>query len=69
MTSVAKSNEIFFDIASQDSCAAACDGPGDPWNFRIVDIASHRAEAPAGKARDRNLGPSEAWVVSRCENS
>lgn len=42
---------------------AAYDESGDLWNHRIAGIASHRADALAGRASDRNPGPSEAWVV------
>ena len=63
MACTAKSDEIFFHIASQLASRLHVMDLQILSNFRIVGIASHRARALAGKAPDRNPGPSEAWVV------
>jgi len=68
MACAAMGDEIFFHIASQNAS-----------RLNVMDMeifgtsaslaSSHRAGALAGKARDRNPGPSEACVVLGRENS
>ena len=63
MACAAKSDEIFLHIALRVGCAASYDEPAALSNSHIVGIASYRARVLAGKAPDRNAGPSAAWVV------